>query len=280
MDAVEIVRAGSGQPELWVVAGVHGDEVEGMACVEEALSIVTPAVGTLVGVPVAHPAALRAGTRRGVDGRDLNRTYPGRCDGEPTERIAWDLWQAIRSGSPSALVTIHSWSRGGCAAPHVEHAVGDEVGRELAHSLNLPFVVPFAWPEGLLPRAAVEAGIPSVELELGGLGAQTSENLERGVAAVRAAAGWLGMVEKAGSARTARVVRRVDVPSPAPGRVRQLKTLGSEIDEAEPLFELRDHGGRVVESVVSPARGWVGVHVTYGWAGVGDTVVCVFEESG
>ena len=39
MSEIEIGRAGSGDPELWVVAGVHGDEVEGMACAEDALQI-------------------------------------------------------------------------------------------------------------------------------------------------------------------------------------------------------------------------------------------------
>jgi predicted deacylase len=34
MSEIAIVRVGTGDPELWVVAGVHGDEVEGMACAE------------------------------------------------------------------------------------------------------------------------------------------------------------------------------------------------------------------------------------------------------
>src|SRR3954471_10885673 len=97
MSEIEIVRAGAGDPELWVVAGVHGDEVEGMACAEEALQAVRPARGTLVCVPVAHPAALAAGTRRGPDGVDLNRTSPGRPDGGSTERVAHELWSAMRA---------------------------------------------------------------------------------------------------------------------------------------------------------------------------------------
>ena len=52
-ESLEIVRVGSGRPELWLIAGVHGDEVEGMVVVEEALRTLTPARGTLVGLPVA-----------------------------------------------------------------------------------------------------------------------------------------------------------------------------------------------------------------------------------
>ena len=54
-EPIEIVRVGSGRPELWLIAGVHGDEVEGMLVVEEALRSIRPGRGTLVGVPVAHP---------------------------------------------------------------------------------------------------------------------------------------------------------------------------------------------------------------------------------
>ena len=48
---------GSGD-ELWVVAGVHGNENEGIACVDDVLDELEPTRGTLVGGPVAHPAAL------------------------------------------------------------------------------------------------------------------------------------------------------------------------------------------------------------------------------
>src|SRR5437899_1283785 len=74
MEEVEIITVGSGPPELWIVAGVHGDEVEGIACVEEAVSSIEPRRGTLVGVPgrpapevsaiglrASRPAAARLG---------------------------------------------------------------------------------------------------------------------------------------------------------------------------------------------------------------------------
>jgi uncharacterized protein len=281
MSEIEIVRAGSGDPELWVVAGVHGDEVEGMACAEDALQAVRPATGTLVCVPVAHPAALAAGTRRGPDGLDLNRTYPGRPDGAPTERVAHELWSRMRESRPAALVTLHSWSRSGSAHPHVEHARGDARGRELAHRLGLPFVLPFDWPDGLLPKVAVAHGIPSVELELAGLGAQTPGSLSRGVRAVAAAAAWLRMLDdpQPDGAAPAEEVERVAVAATATGRVRQLRGLGDAVARGDAVCEIRGNDGAVVERIASPVDGWVGVHVTYGRVEPGDDVAMVFERS-
>jgi predicted deacylase len=277
-DEVEIRRVGSGCPELWAVAGVHGDEVEGIACVEDALESVRPLRGTLVAVPVAHPAALAAGTRLGPDGLDLNRTYPGCADGRPTERVANALWRQL-APSASALVTLHSWSRSGCSAPYVEYGRGDSRGRDLAHRLGLPFAEPWDWPDGLLPKVAVAAGIPAVELELGGLGRHTANNLALGLQAIRAAAAWLVMLapEHTGSTRT---VQRHRLLAEAAGRVRQLRRLGDPVAAGEPVCELRSRDGTVVETLSSPVAGWVGVHVSYGEVRAGTEAAIVFEETG
>jgi predicted deacylase len=275
-DALQIVRVGSGAPELWIVAGVHGDEVEGIAVVEDALATLQPSRGTLVGVPVAHPAALAAGTRLGPDGVDLNRTYPGRPDGSPSERVAHALWSAL-SGEAAALVTLHSWGRAGCVVPYVEYASSDGPGRELGHSLGLPFAEALDWPDGLLPKVAAAAGIPAVEIELGGLGRHTQANLELGVAAVRAAAAWIGLCAREPGS-SPREVRRHRLVATEPGRVRHLRELGQSVRQGEPVSELRRADGSVGETLVSPVAGWIAAHDTYGAIRPSDPVVMVFEE--
>jgi predicted deacylase len=279
MTQIPIVRVGTGRPELWVVAGVHGDEVEGMACVEEALASLRPRTGTLVGVPVAHPAALVAGTRRGPDGVDLNRTYPGRPDGGPTKRAAHELWSQMQASGPDALVTLHSWSRSGAAHPHVEHARDDARGRELAHRLGLPFVLPFDWPEGLLPKVAVAHGIPSVELELGGLGVQTAHSLAHGLRAINAAAAWLGMIDGLSTRVEAETVERVAITAPTEGRLRHRRDLGEEVQRGDIVAEIRANDGSIRDVVVSPAGGWIGVHITYGHVTAGDEIAMLFTAS-
>jgi predicted deacylase len=264
-------------PELWIVAGVHGNENEGIACVDDALAELEPTRGTLVGVPVAHPAALRAGTRRGVDDVDLNRVYPGRPDGGSTERVARDLWQELE-GHASALLTLHSWHAEGATTPYVEHAAGDEDGHAFAQALGLPFVEAWDWPPGLLPAAATRAGVVSAEVELGGLGAQTPQMRDVGVAAVAAAMRHLGMLagepQRAGSD-----VRRHVLAAGHDGRVRQLVPLGSFVSLGTPLAQVRALGGEVLETLASPADGWLAIHNTYGFVHSGEDVVIVFEAT-
>jgi predicted deacylase len=272
---IEIVRVGAGAPELWIVAGVHGDEVEGIACVEDALATIRPARGTLVGVPVAYPAALAAGTRHGPDGLDLNRTYPGRPDGGPTEQVAHALWTAL-AGHAAALLTLHSWGRMGCVVPYVEHARHDQRGRAFAYSLGLPFAEAWDWPDGLLPQVAMAAGIPAVEIEVGGLGRQTPATAELGVRAVRAAAAWLGLLD-GDRPSPPRQVRRHRLTVNMQGRVRQLCQLAEAVEAGAPVCEVRRAAGSVAETLVSPVTGWVAAHDVYGAVSPGDAAAMVFE---
>jgi predicted deacylase len=271
-----ILSTGSGEPELWVVAGVHGDEVEGIGCVEKALATASLQRGTLVGVPVANPSALVAGTRFGVDGLDLNRTYPGRPDGRPTQRVAHQLYSALVDRA-SALVTLHSWSREGLTAPYVEYDKRDEEGRSLACALGIGFVEGWDWPDGLLPKVCASTGIPAVEVEIGGLGRHTSAGLEQGVRAVRAAAGWLGLAEPQETPAGVEVARHW-LKTSTSGRIRQVAAVGSAIDVDERVCEVRALDGALSETLRSPVSGWVGIHLTYGWAEEGQDVAVLFER--
>jgi N-alpha-acetyl-L-2,4-diaminobutyrate deacetylase len=226
-------------------------------------------------VPVAHPAALAAGTRMGIDGADLNRTYPGRADGQPSERVAHELWQRVEQARPDAFVTFHSWSRSGSATPYVEHALGDERSRDLAHSLGLPFVEAWDWPAGLLGQEAKALGIPNAELELYGLGRHTAEGLSYGLRAARGAAAWLEMIRPM-TRRAATDVRRETVTAPGPGRVVQLARLARPVQAGDPVAELRGRDGRTTATLTAPEAGWIGVHVTYGQVATGDPVAVVF----
>src|SRR5918994_212921 len=76
-------------PTLLAIAGVHGDEYEGMAAVREVFAALDPATmsGSLLAIPVANPLAYAARTRSTpseVDGLNLARVFPGDAGGTVT----------------------------------------------------------------------------------------------------------------------------------------------------------------------------------------------------
>jgi len=176
------VLAGTGaEPCLAVVAGVHGDEAEGIAAVlglSRELDL-AEIKGRLILVPIANPPAFAAHQRRSpIDGIDLNRVFPGSPNASLSERLAHRLFELVKENA-QFLFTLHSWYATGDALPHVEISGKDLPTR--AASFRAAVASGFShvrladWHGGLFPSAANMVGIPSMEAEIGGMGTSRPE---------------------------------------------------------------------------------------------------------
>lgn len=110
--AVRGVRPG---PTAILVAGVHGDEFEGMAAVPELVARVDPlqSAGALLVLPICNPLAFDAQSRESppaADGRNLAREFPGDPAGSPTQRLAAALFDLVSGllGAEDLFVDLHS----------------------------------------------------------------------------------------------------------------------------------------------------------------------------
>jgi predicted deacylase len=89
---ITIVHGARPGPVLALVAGVHGSEYSPILALQALAPRLDPKEirGTVVLVQVANiPAFLGRTVYTGpIDGKNLNRSYPGRADGSVSERIA------------------------------------------------------------------------------------------------------------------------------------------------------------------------------------------------
>ncbi len=109
---VLVCRGERDGPRLWINGATHGDEPEGALSIFKLFAELSPKalVGTVVGVPAMNVPAFEAGKRGDpldTFSYDMNRIYPGRADGYPTERAAWAHWQAMRD-SCDLQIAVHS----------------------------------------------------------------------------------------------------------------------------------------------------------------------------
>lgn len=111
-------------PLLLAVAGVHGDEYEGMEAIRHCFAALDPArmTGAFLGIPVANPLAYAARTRAtpaASDGLNLARVFPGAPNGTLTQRLAHHLLALVeRNVGPSDLfIDLHSGSADVAYAP-------------------------------------------------------------------------------------------------------------------------------------------------------------------
>jgi uncharacterized protein len=119
---VQVFAGSSPRPLFVVVAGVHGDEPEGMLALLDLAREVVPEQlkGQLVIVAVANPPAFAAGHRLSpLDHADLNRSFPGNSEGGPSLRLAHRLMETLVRPA-DLLFTMHSWYSYGIAVDFIE----------------------------------------------------------------------------------------------------------------------------------------------------------------
>jgi predicted deacylase len=189
-DAVEIpvlvIRGTTPGPTLCMVAGVHGDELNGIEVVRKVFEETTPRElsGMLIGVPVANVHGLRRSSRYLPDNRDLNRFFPGHPNGSSASRIANALFEGVIEGC-DALVDFHTGSHQRTNLPQVRGDLRVPRILELAKGFGTGEIVHNSGRPGTLRRAASDAGVPAVTFEAGEPLRFQSREISRGVQGAR-----------------------------------------------------------------------------------------------
>ena len=81
---IHVIRGKKPGPVLWVIAAVHGDEINGIEIIKQLLKKPLKNIaGTLIAVPIINIYGFLYQTRYLMDRRDLNRCFPG-----------WRIWLA------------------------------------------------------------------------------------------------------------------------------------------------------------------------------------------
>ena len=108
---ITIVRGAQAGPTLALIAGTHGSEVAPIVALQRVRATLDPAAlrGTVLLVHVANMPSFLGRTiyYSPVDGKNLNRVYPGRANGTVSERIAFAVTRDIIDRT-DYLVDIHA----------------------------------------------------------------------------------------------------------------------------------------------------------------------------
>ncbi|WP_171631852.1 succinylglutamate desuccinylase/aspartoacylase family protein [Paenibacillus plantarum] len=107
--AFELAGAEDG-PNLLILAGVHGDEYEGIETILRLFSAMQPEdlKGNVLMIPCANPYAYRGGTRVSPDdGVNLARVFPGKQRGTVTEKLAYELHHRMIANA-DFMLDLHS----------------------------------------------------------------------------------------------------------------------------------------------------------------------------
>ncbi len=254
---------------LLVVAGVHGNEYEGMEAIRRVFAALDPATmrGTFAGIPVANPLAYVARSRATppeVDGLNLARVFPGAADGTLTPRLAHHLLSLVERnvGPEDLFVDLHSGSADVAFATMVGFREVDSPGRAASESAARHFGIPLLWriPDSPGPFNAETArrGIPTIGTETTGRAGFDAAGAAAFAAGLRNLLAYLGIVPGAapppcdGPARAT-----INVVAPAGGFFQAARALQDEVDAGASLGQIVDLYGDLIAEVRAPVAGTI-----------------------
>ncbi len=190
-------------PTLLLTGGVHGDEYEGQIALSRLAQSLQPEQirGRLILIPAVNvPAALNGTRLSPIDGRDLNRCFPGNPRGTFSEMLAHFIDSKLLP-RVDASVDLHTAGHSADCVPSTNmHYVPDAALRRrtmaAAAAFGAPYNVVF-WgvDEGATLTSSVERrGILSIGTEIGGWGRVSVEGVRIGERGVRNMLKHLGMM--------------------------------------------------------------------------------------
>ncbi len=245
-------------PTVCVTAGVHGDELNGIAIARQLIDETDSAAlaGTLVVVPIVNAYGFRNGSRYLPDRRDLNRYFPGSPRGSAASRIAHQFFEQVMRGCDS-LVDLHTGSLNRANMPQIRTDLSAIDNLRLAWGFATEHVIHNIGQPGTLRRAANDAGIAAVLYEAGEPGRIDQKEIERGVAAIEAALGSLGMTQSGAVTTVAqRLYGRTQwVRSEASGIYVPFVALGDTVEIGQLVAEVTDPFSSESVEVHAPVAG-------------------------
>ena len=179
-------------PKLALVAGSHGTEYASIIAVEKLAQTVSPAdlSGTLIVVPLINLAsfAQKVPHVNPVDGKNMNRFYPGSASGTQTERVLWAIGKQV-VGVSDYLIDLHGGDldenlRRYSYWPVTGKPELDAKTRAMAAAFGLDHIIiqknqgPAVAGATSLSRFAIDLGKPTVIAEAGHAGTTNAEDVD------------------------------------------------------------------------------------------------------
>jgi len=93
-------------PAVMVVGGVHGNEPAGAQAAKKFCDVKL-IKGTLIVIPRANETALQANIRTLPEVGDLNRAYPGKASGTPSQQLTYGIVQLMKQYKVAMVLDLH-----------------------------------------------------------------------------------------------------------------------------------------------------------------------------
>ena len=261
---VTMICGGAPGNTITISAGVHSREYIGIEAVIRLAQELNPGMvqGTVLLLHCCNYAGFisRSSDVVPLDGKNLNRAFPGDRNGTQTQRLAAFL-EAEIIGNTDYLVDLHSGGFCEALTPHVYfHDAAEpkvcKMSQQIAELTSAAYLVRSTSKNGFYSYAG-QCGVPAIILERGGSGLLHEDEVLADIADVKNILRGLGFLSDAPAAQNIHKViqKGYYVDSPVSGCWYPRKHPGDRINKGEILGEIRDIYGAPVCGIYGETEG-------------------------
>lgn len=279
-----VYRALKPGPTVLFLAGIHGDEINGIEIVRRCITdqlFDRLETGTVIAIPLLNVYGFINFSRDVPDGKDVNRAFPGTASGSLAARVAHVLSKDILPHVTFG-VDFHTGGRGTYNYPQLRYSPGDETSREIAEAFGAPIIVSSKAPAKSLRRSAQKIDIPILTYEGGENQRYDGLSLQAGTEGIRRLLAQQKMIDPAGvppyDHHIWRIARSAWTRASRAGLFRWYKPSGQRVRKGEPIGVICDpHGTLKDKRVLSPRDGLIIGHANAAVVSQGDALFHIGE---
>lgn len=290
---VAVVRGARPGPVLALVSGSHGTEYASIIALEKVIQSLDPAQvsGTVIIVPLVNIPSFeqKVPHLNPVDGKSMNRFYPGKQDGTQTERASWLITRQIVERC-DYLIDYHGGDLDENLRPYAYwpksgNAKQDTITHDMALAFGLDHII--IWSDRpkdpnasrYLDNTANTRGKPAIAVEAGYAGTVNADDVALLVDGTFSVMRYLKMLPGAATMVEHPVwIGKIDtVASDQPGIFYPLVQRGTYVEQGMKIGYVTDYFGKVVYEAHAPAAGVITYICAVPSMKKGDTIANVGE---
>jgi len=262
-------------PVVWLTGCVHGDEVGGIAVIQEIFKKIRTQPlekGSIFAIPLMNPMGFETNSRYlAISEEDLNRSFPGKKTGSLAERVADKIFSTIMETRPALVLDLHNdWIK---SIPYVlidppphKHKDAYDTTKKIAQQTGFLIIKEQETSDDAdelkktLSGSLINQGIPALTLELGESYIIDEKNVKEGVQSIWNILAHLNMVKPPDSPfqhssrhdLENKILNYSHLPtSSTSGIVRFLVKPGETVKSGQPIARVYNVFGRLEETITA-----------------------------
>ncbi|WP_347158007.1 succinylglutamate desuccinylase/aspartoacylase family protein [Pontibacter chitinilyticus] len=257
---VYVFRSVHDGPVVLLMAGMHGDEVNGTEIIRRMLSkkMLYPLKGTIIAIPILNIYGFLNFSREVPDGKDVNRSFPGNRDGSLASRVAHLFMKEIMPYVDYGL-DFHTGGSSRANYPQIRCVLNDFRNEELARAFAPPFILDTAYRQGSLRKEAAKHHKSILVYETGESLRFDEKGIMIGIEGTCRVLHHLGMMPSYTPAaeETVLCLKDIWVRAKNAGLWRTFVNIGLMVKKNQHIGSITDPYGEMEVRVNAPATGYV-----------------------